>query len=484
MRDTIINRRWSRRTILATAFVLALPFMPVLLQNVFITMTFAQFLYAELGILAALMCLIVIQVKADWAKLLAALVFLALSLLPLCVARFTFGEWRGMLSGTTGALWLSCAFLVVLLAAWEWYFKRHETWAPWFTWTMCLVALGLHALVFPALRGEPLRSAILHVANSGAEIIETNPEGTLLLTHSALAPVEARLYAHDHGELTMLRQAQLTGYPVGIRVRDDHALIALRVMNEKEEVERIDFVRFSASGVEEVGTYPCTATENPSHLINNLSPDGALLALADGACADVATGTRRALPPLGADLEGPLEFLRWTEPEGEAVFRDESRERLIVFRPTDSSVEILELGKNPEANLPSEKEAAYQYRLILRNNGQPLWYEVVRSRSGSDSLILPEGIESPPALFSATSDTATDGASPPDIAGRRITHITGSRALVSLNFGENGNVDRERHTQLLDVTAHATLARDSDWLFWVTQAPYGEGMAIHGKQLR
>jgi hypothetical protein len=430
------------------------------------------------------MCLLVIQVKADWAKLTAALVFIALALVPLCVARFVFGEWRGMLSGSIGALWLSCAFLVVLLAAWEWYFKRHETWAPWFTLTMCLIALGLHALVFPALRGEPLRSAILHVANSGAEIIETNPEGSLLLTHSALAPVEARLYAHDQGELAMLGKAHLAGYPVGIRVRDDHALIALRVMNEKEEVERIDFVRFSASGVEEVGTYPCTATENPSHLINHLSPDGAILALADGGLADVATGSRRALPPLGADLEGPLEFLRWTEPEGEAVFQDESRERLIVLGPSDASVEILELGKDAEASLPREKEAAYQYQLISRNVGQPLWYEGVRPRSGADSILLPEGIESPPALFSEAPVEETEGASPPDITGRRITHITGSRALVSLNFGENGNVDREPHTQLLDVTVHATLARESNWLFWVTQAPYGDGMAIHGKQLR
>lgn len=484
MRNTTINRRWSRRTILATAFVLALPFMPVLLKNVFVTMTFGQFSYAELGILAAMMCLLVIQVKADWAKLTAALVFIALALVPLCVARFVFGEWRGMLSGSIGALWLSCGFLVVLLAASEWYFKRHETWAPSFTLAMCLIALGLHALVFPTLRGEPLRSAILHVANSGAEIIETNPEGTLLLTHSALAPVEARLYAHDQGELTMLGKAHLTGYPVGIRVRDDHALIALRVQNEDKAVERIDFVRFSASGVEEVGMYPCTATENPSHLINNLSPDGSLLALADGALAEVTTGTRRALPPLGADLEGPLEFLRWTEPEGEAVFRDESREHLVVFRSSDASVEILELGKNAEANLPSEKEAAYQYRLILRNNGQSLWYEAVRPRSGSDSLILPEGIESPPALLSETPDEESDAASPPEISGRRITHITGSRALVSLNFGENGSVDREHHSQLLDVTAHAALARESNWLFWVTQAPYGEGMAIHGKQLR
>jgi hypothetical protein len=34
------------------------------------------------------------------------------------------------------------------------------------------------------------------------------------------------------------------------------------------------------------------------------------------------------------------------------------------------------------------------------------------------------------------------------------------------------------------MTTHAALARESNWLFWVTQAPYGEGTAIHGKQLR
>jgi hypothetical protein len=482
--DTQQSGRWDRKTIIASAICLLLPFFIPFVQAVFGIFTTAQVLYGELGIVAALLCCVIATVKSDQARLVAALAFLVPGLVPILTAFLTQGEWLSMLKGASAVLVATFVFLLVLLAVQDWRSRQEASEISNFTLFMCLVAMIMHAFLFPYLLGEPLRSGILYVADSEGEIIETNPDGTLLLTHSALMPVGATLFAHNNGVLEVLQHQRVNGYPVGIRVAEDHALIALRIQNENKEVSRIELVRFSASDLAIVGSYPCTPEESPSHLINNLSPEGALLALADGGFAEMATGTRRDLLPPDVYPSGSAAFQRWNEPEGEAIFLDDVNRQLIVVNPIDGAIETLALEEVEGAVVPGGKQSTFQYRLIRRSDGRTLWHEETRPVSPAGSPLLPEGIESPPALFSGAPDTETDDATPPSLAGRRITHIAGTRALVSISFDDDRRFGRERHTQLLDMTTHAALARESNWLFWVTQAPHGEGTAIHGKQLR
>ena len=67
-------------------------------------------------------------------------------------------------------------------------------------------------------------------------------------------------------------------------------------------------------------------------------------------------------------------------------------------------------------------------------------------------------------------------------AGDTLTYITALGALDTLEFDRDPpRYRRKRHTQLYDMTVSAALARDGGWLYWITQAPHGDGTAIHRK---
>ena len=466
--------RWDRKSIYYSVLCLLLPLPIPIAHLVFGVSTYSQAAYGELGVSAVLLCGIMASVNSGWGRLLAAQAFVILGFVP----RLVLPLFTGMLAMTLPQFLILAAtpsvFAAVFLAIHRRLARQESAYTRKFVYTMCLAAFGMHALLLPVLLGEPLRSHIIHVANPGEEIIETNPSGTLFLTHSALTPVQATLYTHASGRVTGLQQESLPGYPLGIRVRDEDALIALRMQSEDNVVERIDFVRFLASGLEPLGSYPCTSEENPSHLINNLSPDGTLLALADGGFVDVATGERREMLPANSNPDGRLIFIQWSEPEGRAVYYHEAERRLMILDTGTGSTGTYTLRRRPESIraltlLPGAKKVWYEEApLFIEQNA---FLEDLADRKRT-RITRKQGKARPGTTLQWTGE-------------QRLTYITALGALDSLDFDFDRKKFRwKRHSQLLDMTAHAALARDANWLFWVTQAPQGKGTAIHGKQLR
>ncbi len=468
--DSPRPRKWDRKTILCNALCLLLPFPLPVAHEVFGIGTFSQVAYGEMGIVAVFLCYLMVGVKPGWGKLLAVQAFLALGFLPRLIILLLSGVLDFTLAQALFLLLIPGVFVAVFLLG-HWILSGLTgPQAQRFTAFMYILAAGMHAILLPVLLGEPLLSHTIHTTEVEEAMIAVSPDGTRVLTHSALTPLIVTLYAANDG-LDVLRHESLPGYPVGIRVRKNHALIALRIIDKEKETIRIDFVRFSENGVETISSYACPSEQNPSHLVNNLSPDGTLLALADGSFVDVETGHRidRHL----VDTDTNLTFVTWMERDGRAVYYDKKKQRLEFVEPLSNAIESYTLRGHPWplstlAVFPDGKQVWYEERapfLWLQGYVENL-NDRVRNR-----LLRNRG-------------RALEGSSHVWTGDHSLTYTTETGTLETHTFdNEHLKHTMKRHTQLYEMSFGAAFASETGWLFWTTQPQYGEGIAIHRKRI-
>ncbi len=447
----------------------------ITVHDVFLIGTTAQLVYYLAGVVAVLLCALMAMAKSSWGKLLAAEAFVFIAFLPRLIAPIITGVLDMTWVQALHLLFWPGLFSAAFLAAYPMLKRREGHHHRIFAVVMGLVAFGMHAFLLPLLLGEPLTARIIHTTELDEEILETNPVGSLVLTHSALVPVTATLYAHRDDELDVLHHVPLEGYPVGIRVRDDHALIALRIQNEDKVVQRIDFVRLAATGLTSAGSYPCTPAQSPSHLVNNMSPDGRLLALADGSFVDMDTceGVERFSE--GANPDGKLVFVEWTEPAGLPVYYHERERRLVVLHPDTRLSDTYSLRGRPLS----------PFSLSVLPDGQYVWYE-------EDDLFLWQRVfveklaDHTRTRLARKRGKVMEGTVTLWAGEHQLAYITALGTLESLTFDtDRARYTGARHTQLFETTGCAAVAPESGWLFWVTPAAHhDDGLAIHRERLR
>lgn len=448
-------------------------FAGVIVHDVLEVGTSTQSLYYQIGVIAALTNSIIVKAPADWGKLLAIQIFIALGILP----RLCFPAALGAVDLTL----VQAAWLILLPGVFagaylggHWLLSRIESpHAGWFTAVMTVAAFLLHALLLPLVSGEPLRAHVVQVDAAEKSVIAVNPQGNLILAHSPLIPLEVALHHVEGEHVETVLDTPLPGYPVGIRVFDDHALVALRIEDDDKVVERIDFVVLSEDGVEETGHIPCNPAQSPSHVVNNLSPDGQLMVLADHTFVDVTTGETVARLPQDATSDGPLALAEWAEPAEQAVFFDEDNSRLVLFDPHTGAVDTFELRGHPPSHLA----------LSIAPDGTRVWYEEdIGFPNWQRAFVEDLGDRSRSSLTRMRGRGRMDGVQL--WAGDTLTYITALGVLTTLEFDEDSpRYRQERRSQLFDMTLHAAMAREGGWLFWTTQASHGQGTAIHRTKL-
>ncbi len=462
--------RWDRKTIVASLLCLALPFPLPIAHEVFDCFSFTQVAYGELGIMAGLITYLMAISKAGWGKLLAAQVFLTLGFLPRLMLPIFSGILDMSFSQALTLIIVPGIFIAVFLGV-HWLFSRLEgPHAQRFTLLMCLVAAAMHTFLLPWLLGEPLRTGTIHIAGPEEMLIETNDAGTLLLTHTGVSSLKTTLYSHREAQLTELRHDEFSGYPVGIRIDDEGVTMALRINNDENAATTIDFIRLGADGHRKISDYACTADEAPTHLVNNLSPDGELLALADGAFVTVATGERVERMPAEVNTDG-LVFVEWSQGEGRAVYFHEKEQRLVRLYTRTQVVDTNSLRGHPDSPLamtvfPDETRVWYQEESLFR---WLLAYVEDLDDQTRDRLSLKRGRAREGSVRLWTEDNG-------------LTYINELNALETYRFDNTRLKYRlTRHTQLFDVAADVAYAGEGGWLFWTTQASHGDGIAIHRK---